>query len=251
MERKLRFLFATLLISISAYSQSVQDTNIRISMITGHFSYHIPGNDMAIRFGNSNSVGVDYIFKTTNGWLFGLDYSFIFGENINNEDSYFAGIRNSQGYVIDGDGYFAEAFLYERGFNLNLMVGKQFDLWNFNPNSGPFVQLGFGFMQHYVRIENTYKTAPQINDDYAKLYDRMSNGFSTSQFIGYRYLSNSRLLNFYAGFEFIQGYTQGRRSYNADDRSSDNPPRIDLLSGIRIGWIIPLYGKSRQDFFYY
>ena len=236
---------------LSCSAQSVQDTNIRIAMISGHYALHIPGEDMADRFGMSNAIGADFTFKTTGGWLFGLDYSFIFGENITNKDQYFGGIRNSGGYVIDGNGMYAEAFLYERGFNLSLMVGKQFDIWNLNHNSGPFIQLYGGFMQHYVRIENPYKTAPQINDDYAKLYDRLTNGVSFSQFVGYRFMSNSRLLNFYAGFEFTQGFTQGRRSYNADDRSTENPSRLDLLSGFRVGWIIPFYGKSRQNYFYY
>ncbi len=249
-----RFIFLFAFISLwfnSLQAQSVTDTNIRISMFSAHYSFHIPGKDMAVRFGNSNSVGADFTFKTVNGWLFGADYSFIFGDNVRNQDSYFAAIRNSKGYVIDGDGNFAEAYIYQRGFNLSLMVGKQFNIWAPNPNSGPFIQFYGGFMQHYVRIENPYKVAPQINDEYAKLYDRLTNGFSLSQFVGYRFMGNKRLINFYAGFEFVQGFTAGKRSYNADDRSTDNAKRIDLLSGVRIGWVIPLYGRKKQEFFYF
>lgn len=252
MERKIFSLFIAILLFVNILNgQSVQDTSIRIFMFTGHYSAHIPGADMANRFGMSNSVGVDFTYKTVSGWLFGIDYNFLFGENIINRDNYFAAIRNVNGYVIDGNGMFAEAYIYERGILLNAMVGKQFNIWNINPNSGPFIQFSAGFLQHYVRIENPYKTAPQINDEYAKLYDRLTNGLSTSQFIGYRYMGNNRLWNFYAGIEFIQGYTVGRRSYNADDLSSDNNKRLDLLSGIKLGWIIPIYGKTKREFYYY
>jgi hypothetical protein len=243
--------FFFLFLTSNIFGQSVQDTNIRISMFSGHYGVHFPGADMAKRFGISNALGADFTFKSANNWLFGADFSFIFSDNIINGDSYFSGIRNSKGYVIDGNGMFAEAFLYQRGFILNAMVGKQFNILSPNANSGPFIQFGVGFMQHYVRIENPYKAAPQIIDDYAKLYDKLTNGFNTSQFIGYRYLSNNKLYNFYAGFELIQGFTKGRRSYNADELSSINLPRIDLLYGFRIGWVMPLYGKSTRDFYYY
>jgi len=206
---------------------------------------------MAKRFGFSNTVGGDFTYKTSQGFIFGLDYSFIFGEKVLHSEDYFKAIQTSGGFVIDGNGMLAETFLYERGFNLGVILGKQFNIWNNNQNSGPFVQVHAGFMQHYVRIENPYKTAPQVNDDYAKLYDRLTNGFSMTEFVGYRFMGNHRLWNFYAGFEFVQGFTMGRRSYNVDDMSTENSKRLDLLSGVRVGWVIPLYGKTKQEFYYY
>ncbi len=238
-------------ISTGLKAQSVRDTLINIAMFGFHYSFHMPAGDMADRFGNSNTVGGDFVFKSSSGWIAGLDYSFLFGEKIINRDDYFKGIRNKQGFVIDGNGMLAEVFLYERGFNAAVILGKQFNIWNPNPNSGPFIQLHGGFMQHYVRIENPYKTAPQVNGDYAKLYDRMTAGFSLSEFVGYRFMGNNRLWNFYAGFEFIQGFTKGMRTYNADDMTSDESKRHDLLYGIRVGWVIPLYGKTKRDFYYF
>lgn len=235
----------------SIKAESIRDTTIKIPMVSIHYSFHLPGGDMAHRFGFSNTVGGDFTFKTSRGFIIGLDYSFIFGEKVVNKEDYFKGIQTTGGFVIDGNGMLAEAFLYERGFNAAVIVGKQFNIWNNNPNSGPFVQVHGGFMQHYVRIENPYKTAPQINDEYAKLYDRLTNGFSVTEFVGYRFMGNGRLWNFYAGFEFVQGFTMGRRSYNVDDMSADNPKRLDLLSGVRVGWVIPIYGKTRQEFYYY
>ena len=230
---------------------SVKDSSFLIPMISVHYSGHIPGGDMADRFGNSSMVGGSLALKTKKNWIFSLDGNFLFGNQIKNESFYFHSIKNSQGYVIDGNGMAAEIYLYERGFNFSAHFGKQFKFLNPNPNSGPFVELGFGFLQHKVRIENPYFVAPQVIGDYKPYYDRLSSGLSFTQLIGYRFLSDSRLLNFYLAFEFNQAFTQGRRTYNLDDMKSGAENRIDLLSGIRIGWIMPLYPKAPKEFYYY
>jgi hypothetical protein len=189
--------------------------------------------------------------KLRSGFILGIDGSYLFGTDVKNEDSYFHAIRNDHGYVIDGDGQYAEVHLYERGLQIFIFGGYQFNFWSPNPNSGPFIHLGAGFLQHYVRIENPGNTAPQILGEYSKLYDRLSNGFSTSQMIGYRYMGNRNLANFYLGFEFTQAWTKSRRAYNADDMQQNTDTHLDLLYGIKVGWIIPLYGRAPKDFYYY
>lgn len=252
---KLKFLllgFFSFLLIHESNAQSRVDSLVSIPMISFHYSYHVSGADMALRFGNSSSVGGDFVFKTKKGYLLGLDFSFVFGENVKNKDQYFKNIQTKDGYVIDGNGMLAEVYLYERGFNAGFILGKQFNVLNINPNSGPFVQLHGGFMQHYVRIENPYKTAAQVNDNYAKLYDRMSSGLSLTEFVGYRFMSKNKLLNFYAGVELLQAWTYERRSYNADIQGvPSQSQRLELLSGFRVGWVFPLYGKSKKDFYYY
>ena len=246
----LLLIFIIPIVNNKVIAQSVTDTSINIPMFAFHYSFHIPAGDMAKRFGNSNSVGGDFTYKLKNNFIFGIDYSFIFGEKILNKDNYFHNIIGKSGYVIDGNGMMAEVFLYERGYNISAIIGKQFNIWNLNPNSGPFIQLHTGFLQHYVRIENAYKTAPQVHGDYAKLYDRLTNGLSLTEFVGYRFMGNKRLWNFYAGFEFMQAFTKNRRSFNADDMAPEAFKRLDMLNGFRFGWIVPLYGKTRSEFYY-
>jgi len=235
-----------------AFAQkSSRDSSITIPSISIHYAYQFAGGDLAKRFGANHNVGAEFTLKLRNGFIIGLDGSYLFGTDVKNEDSYFHAIRNDHGFVIDGDGQHAEIHLYERGLQIFIFGGYQFNFWSPNPNSGPFIHLGAGFLQHYVRIENPGNTAPQILGEYSKLYDRLSNGFSTSQMIGYRYMGNRNLANLYIGFEFTQAWTQSRRSYNADDMRQNTDTHLDLLYGIKVGWIIPLYGRAPKDFYYY
>jgi hypothetical protein len=175
----------------------------------------------------------------------------MFSENIKNEDSYFQDIKTSQGYVLDGNGQYAEYYLYQRGHIISLSFEKQFNFLAINANSGPFIKIGGGYIFHKVRIENPENVTPQILGDYAKGYDRLTGGFSLNQMIGYRYISPTNIWNFYAGFEFIQAKTKSLRTYNFDDMAVDNKSRLDVLSGFRIGWIIPIKGRAPKEFYYF
>ncbi len=229
----------------------VRDSSFTIPSFAIHYAYQLPGGDLSNRFGGNHNAGGEFMVKLRSGFILGIDGSYLFGTEVKNEDSYFHAIRNDHGYVIDGDGQYAEVHLYERGLQVFIFGGYQFNFWSPNPNSGPFIQLGAGFLQHYVRIENPGNTAPQILGEYSKLYDRLSNGFSTSQMIGYRYMGNRNLANLYIGFEFTQAWTKSRRAYNADDMRQNTDTHLDLLYGIKVGWIIPLYGRAPKDFYYY
>ncbi|PLX14029.1 MAG: hypothetical protein C0594_00545, partial [Marinilabiliales bacterium] len=120
-----------------------------------------------------------------------------------------------------------------------------------NPNSGILFNVGGGILQHKIHIEVEYNNTPQIQGDYVKGYDRLTNGFAMSEFIGYIYFSDNKILNFYGGFEFIQAFTQSRRSYDYFSMTRDTKKRTDLLYSIKIGWIIPLYKKIPQKYYIY
>lgn len=224
---------------------------MKIPMFGFHFSFQEPGGDLLKRYGYSNSIGGSFTQKLKSGWAFGLDYSYIFGDEIMNSESYFAAIKTTDGYVIDGDGQFAEIFLYERGHNVNLFLEKQLKFWNYNPNSGPFVKVGLSYFTHFVKIENPYNVAPQVTGDYVKLYDHLTAGVGINEFFGYRFLSNNRLVNFYGGFELTQAFTQNLRVYNADIKGPETGLRKDLLFGIRIGWLVPIYGRTAKEYYYF
>ena len=95
-------------------------------------------------------------------------------------------------------------------------------------------------------------TAPQLLDDYKKGYDRLAGGLGISEFIGYTYLSNSKLINFYLGFEINQSWSKPKRDVNFDT-GEPNPKlnRYDVLYGIKVGWIIPLFKRLPEKYYYY
>lgn len=71
-----------------------------------------------------------------------------------------------------------------------------------------------------------------------------------NQFLGYINFSNSKRINFYAGLNFTEGFTQNRRAMNFDTGLKDNTKRFDLLIGFRIGWIFPLYKRMADQIYF-
>ena len=246
-------LFIILLINNfeSVFAQvDIKDSTIFTPIISFHFSFQIPGNDLAKRFGSNSNVGGSFMIKNKNNWLFGADYNFLFG-NIIKEDTILKMISTKAGSIIGGDGIFASVNQFERGFYADLKLGKIFSFKKPNPNSGVLVTGSVGFLEHKVRTEVTDNTAPQLMGDYKKGYDRLTNGVGISEFIGYLYLGNNRLTSFYAGFEFIQSWTRSKRKWDFDRMGADNSKRFDTLYGIKVGWIIPLYKRASKTGYYY
>jgi hypothetical protein len=64
------------------------------------------------------------------------------------------------------------------------------------------------------------------------------------------YLDKNRRINFFVNLEFTQAFTQSRREFNFNEMRKDNTRRTDLLYGLKIGWIFPVYKKLPQEFYY-
>ncbi|NNC84324.1 MAG: hypothetical protein HKN79_12170, partial [Flavobacteriales bacterium] len=167
-----------------------------------------PIGDMADRFGGSASMGAAYRYKTKSNWQFGVEGHFIFGNNV--KEPVAAGLLTSEGFVIDQLGGFTELLILERGMTLVGSVGKIVPAFGPNPNSGFVFRVGSGLLQHKIRLETRNNDVPQLEGEYLKGYDRLSNGLTLHQFIGYQFLSNKRLVNFSLGIEGYQAFTQSR-----------------------------------------
>lgn len=219
-------------------------------MVNIAYSAQLPGADMAKRFGFNSAIGGGFGIKTKANWDVSLDYSYMFGNSIK-DTGMLDELRNSSGFITSKDGDVAEYQTFERGHFINLSFGKLIPVFSPNKNSGVLVKAGIGLLVHKIKYFNLANDIIQFQGEYVKGYDRYTSGISTSQFIGYRYLSNRKLINFFVGFEFIQGYTTLKRDYQVDiDAGTPNERRLDLLYGIKAGWILPLY-KRADDRFYY
>jgi hypothetical protein len=67
---------------------------------------------------------------------------------------------------------------------------------------------------------------PQVQGAYAKGYDRLTNGPAISQYIGWLHLDRKKLVNFNAGIEIIEAFTQNRRDFNFDQMKKDDSKRF-------------------------
>lgn len=245
------FLIIFIGLSFTSISQvSVRDSSISMFMVRPSGAVLLPGGNLADRFGTSASIGLGVEYKTIKQFSFELNGSFIFGNNVK-ETNMFDALKTDEGFVLDVYGSVANILVQERGFTTSLNFGYLFAFKKPNPNSGLVVKLGVGFMRHKIRIEHNNNTVPLLEGGYLKGYDRLTNGLMLTEFIGYRYLSNKRLLNFFVGFEFSQGFTKNRRDYNYDIMGPDNTNRLDLLNGIRLGWILPIYKQAPPEYYYY
>jgi hypothetical protein len=247
----LYFLLLLVIMPFASFSQvSIKDSCISTVLIAPSYAIQGPVGDMANRFGVSSSVGVTVSIKNKNNWVFSAEGMFIFGSRIT-EPNLFDNLTVDGGFIVGSDGFYADIRAFERGYYLTGSVGRIISFNKPNPNSGIFISAGIGFLQHKIRIEDKKNAVPALDPEYLKGYDRLTNGLALKQFVGYMYLGNRRLVNFYAGIEFIEGFTEGRRGINFDTGKSDLGKRFDGLAGLRVGWIMPFYKQSPEKFYTY
>lgn len=251
---KLKFLFLTFFSLLAAAfckgQVNVKDSALFAPMLKISYAVQAPGGDLKDRFGWNSNIGGDFSIKTKKNWLFSVSGYFIFGNRVK-ETGILDSIKNSGGYIIDAGGLYAEVRMSERGYNFMMKLGRVIPVLSPNPNSGFMISLGGGLLQHKIRIDDVSANTPQLADAYKKGYDRLTNGFALSQFIGYLYLGNTRLLNGFAGFEITEAFTQNRRSFNFDTMEKDTKKRVDILTGFRLGIIIPFYKKVPDQFYFH
>lgn len=215
------------------------------SLFTTDYAFQFPLADLQNRFGYNSNIGGSYLYKTNKNFLIGLEGHFIFGNQIK-EDSLLINLINSNGGIFGDNGYNANLIIAERGYTLGAKIGYIMPLTANNKNSGLLLTLSGGYMLHKIKLNDKHNSVAQLKNEYLKGYDRLCAGYYTSQFIGYINLDNKKLINFYAGIELTEALTKSQRSYYFDVKRSENATRLDMLIGIRLGWILPLYGKSSK-----
>ncbi len=249
--KKVYFLSICLSILVCKLSAqiSIKDSSVFAPYMAVSYAYQLNGGDLTRRFGNNSSVALSLEFKTKKYWILGINGSYLFGKVV--KEILFDSISTSSGGIINGNGEFTDVRLFERGFTSSLTFGRMFSFKKPNPNSGIVFNIGVGFLQHKIRIETIGNNTPQLSKQYKKGYDRLTNGLLLSQNLGYLYLSANRLVNIYFGLEFMEGFTQSRRSFDYDLMKQDTQKRLDILYGAKIAWILPLYKRTPQEFYTY
>ncbi|MEM9823752.1 MAG: hypothetical protein AAF985_21890 [Bacteroidota bacterium] len=214
------------------------------------YAAHSPGGDLSDRFGLFFDVGLglDYMVNNSN-IIFGVDGRFFFGSRV--KEDLFSTIE-PDGQFIGNSRIIADVQLRQRGFYMGAYIGKLFSVLPNNKRSGIRATVGVGLLQHRIRIQQDPDSfVAQVAGEYAKGYDRLSNGLALQEFIGYQHLSKNRLINVFAGLEMYQAFTQNRRSFNFDERRKDDMARLDLSFGFKVGITLPFYFSENPDEIYY
>ncbi|MBN3035428.1 MAG: hypothetical protein JW861_07555 [Bacteroidales bacterium] len=239
-------------IPLMPQAQRISDSAMRVPLFYAAYAFQVPGGDMGDRFGPNSNIGGGFLYKTRAHWMAGADFNYLFGKDIKGKDELLANLRTDGGNIIDQAGNFASVNLFERGYYVTARLGKLFPIWSPNPNSGPFLLTGGGYLQHKIRIEVVNNSVPQLQGDYKRGYDRLTGGFTLSQMLGYKYLGARRLVNFFAAIEGVVAWTRPLRDVNFDTMKPDQPQkRMDLLWGIKAGWIIPIYTRMPEKYYFH
>lgn len=248
-----KYALTAILLFLSNYSfaqKNITDSIISIPLIETSLSFQKPSGDLADRFGNNISINLGAHFKTKKNYTFGFQIQNLTGNNIENKNNIFDNISTQYG-PIDGNGQIGDILMYERGMNTSIQFGKIFNIIGPNPNSGIWIQIGGGYFWNKIKIENVDNRTPILTADFIKGYDKLSEGFSINQSIGYLHLSDKKLLNFGVSFEIMEAFTSNQRKYSYAEMKSIDDNYLDILYGIRFSWILPLYKKLENKYHYY
>lgn len=248
-----------LIISVGIHAQTksksegmAKDSAVGSALFRVAYTAQIPAGDYAKRFGFTSHIGASIGYRTKKNWLFAVGGYFVFGNGVVGKDSLLSIMTNSSNMIIGQGGEQAYIDISQQGYLVNFEVGKIFPWKAPNPNSGFMFTIGGGFMEHWIRYNAAGDEVPQIRGDYHKAYDRLTNGIFIQEFIGYHFQGSTRVLNFYGGFEFTQGFTGNRRSYDIPSMSSKEGEKyVDILFGFKVGWMMPFYKRSKEAYYYY
>jgi hypothetical protein len=182
--------------------------------------------------------------------VFGVDWYFIFAQKVKEQDM-FSSVLNSDGFFIDENGQNASVRLYQRGHCFNAKIGKIFPIGRPNKNSGLLFLLNGGWLQHKIKIEDLGNLTPALNKEYKKGYDRLTGGLNVGFFAGYIFMSDNRYFNFFGGVEGYYANTKSLRSWDFQKMKYDDSKRKDVLLGLKVGIILPLYKRATNAYYIY
>jgi hypothetical protein len=211
--------------------------------------YQMPLGDMAKRFGHSGVVGLGFHIKAKSQWYYGVQGSYFFGNKVT-EPGLIQNLYTVNGEILDDQGQKSIVYIQERGWMYFGDVGRLFPVIGPNKNSGILAYGGLGYIHHKIRIEHQSNEIAQLTGEYLKGYDRLTAGPAGHLFLGYFHMSNNKMINFFAGVEYVQAWTRSQRNWNFDTQTRDTALRNDGLLGVRAGWVVHLYRRAPDAFYF-
>jgi hypothetical protein len=251
---KLQLFLILCLFSIqSLYAQvNVRDSIVPGWLITIRSGAFQSGMDLGNRFDESFSIGAGTFYKTSKNWIWGANGDFWFGPGTNERFGILQALGSESGEVLDHFGNFSDVMTYQRGWLIGIDFGKIFNNLGHNANSGMFVTVGGGYLQHRIRLESINRNSIiyQIEGDYQRGYDRMNIGWMSRLNIGYIHSHVGKTVNFMVSGEIMYGESSSVRGFNWDTGLPDNGTFRNLTYGIRLSWFLPIYDNNAQTFFF-
>lgn len=209
------------------------------------FDLLFPTQDLTKRFGTISAIGLGVGYKTNRNVTFNGFYRILFGNRVK-EVNMLDNLKGSSGELIDANGNYASISYAMRGGNVGLKLGKIIRIEK-NANNGIWLQGGFSYLQHRIKIEYQADVLPQLDNDMSKGYDRLSGGVGFLGSIGYHHITANNTISYFFNFDFGFNQAQSLRTYNYDTRSKDQGKRKDYFNGLSFGIILPVNAQTADE----
>ena len=250
-----RFIFSVgmtilLLYSHRLFSQSFKNDKLNVPALTATYGFCLPMADLSDRYTIFSQAGSSFLMKFKSNITVSLEGLILFSNNYRGE-SPLRSILNDNGTITNIHGDQTLFTLGMRGMQFQIKGGYIISKYSHNPNSGITLSAGAGFFQSKYWIDQRGQNTPQIMGEYVKGYDKMSNGFALTQFIGYTYFHNKNFLNVYAGIEFTEAWTKDRRVWDFALNRKNDTKYNEIMTAFKVGFMIPFIRREAEGKYYY
>jgi hypothetical protein len=217
-------------------------------LINLSYAGQLPGGELGKLFGfNSNIQGGVY-YKSKSNWLYGGAFSYFFGNQLR-ASNIFDSIATSNGNLVANDGNYPGVSYFEKGFTIQLTIGKLFPVSK-NINSGILFTFSAGYINYHLSITTPSDWTPQADSNYSVGYEHLTAGVCGTEFIGYQYISKKQYIAFFVGFEFTEAYAKTLQ-FDFQTETKDPNYKYNMLSSIRAGWILPILQDNTKKLTFY
>jgi len=182
--------------------------------------------------------------------FYGIEGNFFFGSNV--KEDVLTQLRTMDGSIIGINGETGDVGLKERGIYFGVHTGKIFSTTDKNSSlTGIRTQIGFGLLQHKIRVQDNLKSIVPLNKEYRQGYDRLTNGGAIHLAAGYQYDSPYNNFHFKIMGDMMAGLTKSRRDLDYATGVYLDQKRTDILFGINIAYVVMISRTSTAENIYY
>ncbi len=235
--------YTILLLITPVWLTAQESSRVDVWLTQLDYGIAIPAADLATRFGYNFDLGGGVAFLSRRGLYMGFDYDLLFGPQV--KEDVLENLRSADGAIVGGDQALAQVFLRERGHRAGVQFGYLLDRRETFDRRGIMVLAGIDYFSHRVRIVDDFDALVQVQPPFDRGYDRFTAGWGLRQGLRYMHLSDNRLVNFYVQAEVMEAFTTDLRGYAYRNAAPVTGRRLDVLFGLELGWIIPIYGSPK------
>jgi hypothetical protein len=117
--------------------------------------------------------------------------------------------------------------------------------------TGIRAQIGGGFLQHKIRVQDNGGNVVALEKKYLQGYDRLSNGPAVHLGLGYQYQSPTNNFHFHIMADLYGAQTESRRDLDYPTGQYLSGKRTELLGGFSLAYIVMISRASKPENIYY